>query len=129
MSESTEVISMFTPGESLSARSPVTSHARSRQNLPPRHVSSGPPRLQGASDWTGADCCETFCPTDEAAGLVIGGPSAPVDGHSGSGCQDGGALVASVLWLELRDCRMKLKLELKESSGEDRTAGLNPSSF
>lgn len=137
MSESTdseEVISMSRDRESLSGGSGVNSPRHSRQNLPPNDGSSRSARLRGeqeGGDWTRLECFETLCPVDKAAGFVRGELSASVDRLRGSGSQGAVAVVASVLWLELRDCRMKLKLELKESSCEDRTAGLglNLSSF
>lgn len=119
MSESTdseEVISMST--ESRSGRSDVTSlspHGHSRQNLPSDASSSLSAWLPGkeeGSGWTGADCFETLCSKDRAAGLVWGGLGALVDCLSGSGSLGGVAV-------ELRDFWMKLKLELKESCGED----------
>lgn len=133
MSESTdseEVISMSRDWESQSGRSDVTSlppHRHSCQNLPPNDSSSLSPWLPGVEegrDWTGVDSFETLCSMDKVTGIVLGNLGALVDQFSGSCSRGGVAGIVSVLWLELRDCWMKLKLELKESWGEDWRAGL-----
>ena len=120
MSESTdseEVISMSTESQSgrLDGTSP-SPHRHSRQNLPSDARSSLSAWLPGAaaegSGWTGAGCFETLCSKDRVAGFVWGELGALVDCLSGSGSLDGVAV-------ELRDFWMKLKLELKESCGED----------
>ncbi len=133
--DSEEVISMSRDRESQSGRSDVTSlplHRQSRQNLPPNDSSSLSASLHGreeGSDWTGVDCFETLCSMEKVAAFIWGELGALVDWFGGSGSRDGVAVVASVLWLELRDCWMKLKLELKESCGEDWRAGLRLSSL
>lgn len=136
MTEEAEAASESGDREDVTSRSGDWDSERGRwdgsslQSLLPGDLSSFWTWLSRAEDgsvWTGVDGVGTARAVEKVSGFV----SRTLKGVGGSGSGSGsGVVVTSVLRLQLKDCWMKLKLELKESSGEDRGPGLglNPSS-